>query len=167
MTSNHALKTTTTMIQSLTLAAAALVLAPQAAAATDKPTMADKASSAIDSAKQKLQLATLCDSCARVESTKVDRRKGKGSGIGAVGGAVAGGVVGNKTTDSTVGTVGGAAVGGLLGNEIEKRVKRTKVWVTTVTMKDGSTRKFEADSDPKWTAGTVVEVGADNKLKKH
>jgi len=147
--------------------AAALAWAPLAAFAVDKPSATDKAASAVAAMKEKAKLATLCDSCAVVEGTRTEKRKGKASGVGAVGGAVAGGVVGNKTTDSTIGTVGGAAVGGLLGNEIEKRVKRTKVWITTVTMKDGSQRKFEAADDPKWTAGTVVEVGTDGQLKKH
>jgi outer membrane lipoprotein SlyB len=147
--------------------AAVLALTPLSALAADKPSAMDKAESAVAGMKQKARLATLCDHCAVVDSTRSEKRKGKASGVGAVGGAVAGGVVGNKTTDSTIGTVGGAAVGGLLGNEIEKRVKRTRVWITTVTMKDGSQRKFEAANDPKWTAGTVVEVGTDGHLTKH
>jgi outer membrane lipoprotein SlyB len=134
-------------------------------AADGKPNMADKAASAAAALKEKAKLATICADCAVVEGTKRETRKGDASGIGAIGGAVAGGVVGNKTTDSTLGTVGGAAVGGVLGHQIEKRVKRTKVWVTTVTMKDGSTRKFEADKDPKWAVGSVVEV-KDGKLAK-
>ena len=125
-----------------------------------------KPASAVASMKEKARLAMLCDDCAVVDSTRTEKRKGKASGVGAIGGAVAGGVVGNKTTDSTIGTVGGAAVGGLLGNEIEKRVKRHKVWITTVTMKDGSHRNFEAANDPQWAAGTVVEVGTDGQLKK-
>jgi outer membrane lipoprotein SlyB len=146
----------------------ALWIAPLAAFAADsKPAVIDKASSAVAGMKEKAKLATLCDSCAVVDSTRVDKRKGKARGVGAVGGAVAGGVVGNKTTDSTIGTVGGAAVGGLLGNEIEKRVKRHKVWITTVTMKDGSKRDFEAANDPQWAVGAVVEVGTDGQLKKH
>jgi outer membrane lipoprotein SlyB len=146
----------------------ALWIAPLAAFAADsKPAVIDKASSAVAGMKEKAKLATLCDSCAVVDSTRVDKRKGKARGVGAVGGAVAGGVVGNKTTDSSIGTVGGAAVGGLLGNEIEKRVKRHKVWITTVTMKDGSKRDFEAANDPQWAVGAVVEVGTDGQLKKH
>ena len=114
-----------------------------------------------------VRLSTLCGNCAVVKVTQVERRKGDASGMGAVGGAVAGGVVGNKTTDGgTLGTLGGAAVGGLLGNEIEKRVKRQKVWVTTVTQKDGSTRRFEAGADPGFKAGSVVEIDADNRLKR-
>jgi outer membrane lipoprotein SlyB len=151
--------------QALALAAI-LAGAPLAAVAADKPSLGDKAASAVASMKEKAKLATICEQCAVVEGTKRETRKGDASGVGAVGGAVVGGVVGKKATDSTVGTVGGAAVGGVLGHQIEKRIKRTKVYVTTVTMKDGSTRKFEAENDPKWAAGTVVEVGTDGKLKK-
>ena len=148
------------MNRTLALAlAAACIAAPLAAAAADKPGM-------VDSLKEKAKLATICDQCAIVQGTKRETRKGDASGVGAVGGAVAGGVIGNKTTDSTIGTVGGAAVGGVIGHQIEKRVKREKVYVTTVTMKDGSSRKFEVKDDPKWTVGSVVEV-RDGKLKKH
>jgi osmotically inducible lipoprotein OsmB len=38
-----------------------------------------------------------------------------------VGGAAAGGVIGNEATDhSTVGTVGGAVAGGVIGHELGK-----------------------------------------------
>jgi uncharacterized protein YcfJ len=114
-----------------------------------------------------VKLSGLCATCGVVTEVKTEKRKGKASGVGAVGGAVAGGVIGNKTTDSTLGTVGGAAVGGLLGNEIEKRVKKRTVWVSSVTMKDGSVKRFDAESDPGWKAGTVVEVTADNHLQRH
>jgi outer membrane lipoprotein SlyB len=156
-----------TRIHSIALAVA-LATAGLSAQAQDKaqPSIADKAKAAAAEVKQSIAQATLCDACGTVSEVKTEKRKGKGSGVGAVGGAVAGGVVGNKTTDSTIGTVGGAAVGGLLGNEIEKRVKRRTVWVTSVKMKDGSTKRFEAEADPGWKAGDVLEVGADNKPKK-
>ena len=121
---------------------------------------------AVPSTVQGVRLATLCASCGVVSETRVEKRKGKASGIGAVGGAVAGGVIGNKTTDGgALGTVGGAAVGGLLGNAIEKQIKKHKVWVTTVTLKNGSTRKVEADADPGFKLGAVVDVAADGQLK--
>jgi outer membrane lipoprotein SlyB len=153
------------MNRSPVLILVAALAAPLMAAAADAPAVADRAAAAAADLKLKARLATLCSDCAIVQRTRRETRKGDASGVGAIGGAVAGGVVGNKTTDSTIGTVGGAAVGGLLGHQIEKRVKRTKVYVTTVTMKDGSTRKFETENDPKWGVGTVVEV-ADGKLKR-
>ena len=46
---------------------------------------------------------------------------------GTVGGAVAGGVVGNAVTGgSTIGTVGGAVVGGVVGNEAGERYDEKK-----------------------------------------
>ena len=111
------------------------------------------------------QLAAMCADCGMVTANKVDKRKGDAKGVGAVGGAVAGGVIGNKMGDSTAATVGGAAVGGLLGHEIEKRAKRYKVWVTTVTLKDGSTRKFESRSDPQHKLGQVLKVQGDQLVK--
>jgi len=141
----------------------AMLFSIASAQAADKPAAAPAATKAV----QGVRLASLCATCAVVSEVRVEKRKGKASGVGAVGGAVAGGVVGNKATDGgTLGTVGGAAVGGLLGNAIEKQIKKHNVWVTTVTQKDGSTRKFEAEADPGWKVGAVVEVGADNQLKK-
>ena len=127
---------------------------------------AGAANQAVPAKAHGVKLTTLCASCAVVNETHTEKRKGKASGVGAVGGAVAGGVVGNKATDGgTLGTVGGAAVGGLLGNAIEKQVKKHTVWVTSVTLKDGSTKKFEAGAAPGWKAGQVVEVSADGQLK--
>ena len=114
-----------------------------------------------------VKLAKICDTCGVVTAVGQETRKGKASGAGAVGGAVVGGVVGNKATDGgALGTVGGAAVGGLLGNAIEKQVKKHKVWATSVTMKDGTVKKFDSEAQPAWKAGAVVEVGADGALKK-
>ena len=88
-------------------------------------------------------------------------RKGKPSGVGAVGGAVAGGVVGNqfghgngKAAMTALGVVGGAVA----GNEIEKNVKKTTVWITTVTFKDGTQKRYERNSDPGLRAGDVVTI---------
>ncbi len=132
----------------LALAGAVLALANVGVAAADKSL----------SVVQGVRLSSLCSDCAVVSSVKRETLKGKGNGVGAIGGAVAGGVVGNKTTDSTVGTVGGAAVGGLLGIEIEKRAKRTKVWTTRVTLRDGSRKRFDSEDRPSWQAGSVVEL---------
>lgn len=114
-----------------------------------------------DAAARKAALAKLCASCAIVQSVKTETRKGKSSGLGIVGGAVAGGVLGNQVgggAGKTIATFGGAVGGGLLGNEVEKHIKRYTVWITTVTMKDGSARRFEADADPRFRPGDVVSA---------
>ena len=105
--------------------------------------------------------AKLCASCGRVSSVKTEQRKGKASGVGAVGGAVAGGVVGHQLgggSGKTLTTVGGAAAGALLGNELEKQTKKHTVWITAVTMKDGSHKTFESEANPALKAGDVVMV---------
>ncbi len=111
------------------------------------------------SAPSARQLTALCDTCAIVGGVKTENRKGKASGVGAVGGAVAGGVVGHKVGNGgIVGTGVGAVAGGLLGNAIEKRVGRHKVWVTTVTLRDGKTQKFDSAADPHWKSGEIVRI---------
>ncbi len=120
---------------------------------------------AASSAKTKMvhgvELSSLCRGCAVVSREHTETRKGKASGVGAVGGAVAGGVIGNQFghgNGKAAMTVLGAVGGGVAGNEIEKNVKKYTVWVTTVTFKDGTQKRFERTSDPGLRAGDVVTV---------
>ena len=140
------------------LAAALLALSASSASFAAEPAQATRAASS-------KQLASLCNECRLVSSVNTEKRKGKASGVGIAGGAVVGGVVGNKVGDSTLATVGGAVLGGVLGNEAEKRIKRHTVWVVTTTARDGSTHKNEFDHDPQMKAGDVV-VADGNGLKK-
>ena len=113
------------------------------------------------SAPSRATLAKLCSDCAIVRAVRTETRKGKPSGLGIVGGAVAGGALGNQIghgSGRTIATLGGAVGGGLLGNEVEKNVRKTTVWITTVTMKDGGVRHFEATNDPHLRAGDVVHA---------
>ncbi len=112
--------------------------------------------SKVTAAPTSKQLAALCAECRLVSAVTTEKRKGKASGVGIAGGAVAGGVIGSKVGDSTLATVGGAVVGGVLGNEAEKRIKRHTVWVVTSSARDGSTAKHEFDQDPQLKAGDVV-----------
>ncbi len=108
-----------------------------------------------------VELASLCKGCAVVSKEQTETRKGQASGVGAVGGAVAGGVVGNQFghgNGKAAMTVLGAVGGGLAGNEIEKNVKKHTVWITTVTFKDGSTKRYERNTDPSLRAGDVVKI---------
>jgi outer membrane lipoprotein SlyB len=102
-----------------------------------------------------------CDDCAHVDAVRHEKRKGQGGAVGVVGGAVVGGLLGNqigKGTGNTLATVGGAVAGGFAGNEMQKHVSSKTVWVTRVTLRDGSTRSFEQDQQPAWKAGSVVKV---------
>lgn len=105
------------------------------------------------------QLSRLCDGCAWVQQVRTETRKGSGSGVGAVGGAVVGGLLGNRVgggTGKKLATVGGAVAGGYAGNEVEKNAKKRTVWVVTLVNKDGSQRSTELGADPQLKAGDTV-----------
>lgn len=115
-----------------------------------------------------MQLAKLCNGCSWVAEVKSQERKGEGSGLGAVGGAVVGGLLGNQVgggTGKKIATVGGAVAGGYAGNEIEKRSKSYRVWVVTLIDKDGRSRRHEQRSDPQLRSGDSV-VLKDGRLER-
>lgn len=105
--------------------------------------------------------ASECRDCGTVQAVKLEKRKGEGGAVGIVGGAVAGGLIGNqfgKGDGKTLATVGGAVAGGFVGNEVQKRVTTKDVWITQVKMRDGSLRTFEHEAQPGWKTGQVVKV---------
>jgi outer membrane lipoprotein SlyB len=102
-----------------------------------------------------------CAECGVIESVREVDAKGKGSGLGAVGGGVVGGLLGNqvgagrgKDVMTVVGVVGGA----FAGNEVEKRVKTSKSYQITVRFSDGSSRVISEASLPAWRTGDRVKV---------
>lgn len=102
-----------------------------------------------------------CADCGTVQQVRKEKRKGEGGAVGIVGGAVAGGLIGNqfgKGNGRTLATVGGAVAGGFAGNEVQKHVTSKEVFVTTVRMQDGTVRSFEQEKAPAWKAGSVVRV---------
>jgi outer membrane lipoprotein SlyB len=107
------------------------------------------------------QVAALCETCGIVKELRSEKRKGKGGALGIIGGAVAGGVLGNQVgngTGKTVATVGGAVGGAILGNEIQKRANRKTVHITSIQMKDGSVRTYESEAAPTWAVGNSVKL---------
>jgi outer membrane lipoprotein SlyB len=144
-------------------AVAAAALAMPAAYATD--TAANGTPKIVHGVK----LSSVCDACGVVTDVHTETRKGKATGVGVVGGAVVGGLIGNqmgggsgKTATTAIGAVGG----GIAGNEIEKNVKKHTVWVTSVTFKDGSKHKYERASDPGLKAGEVVKLENGHPVKR-
>jgi uncharacterized protein YcfJ len=115
-----------------------------------------------------VRLASICKACGVVSNAYTETRKGKASGVGAVGGAVVGGVVGHQFgggNGKTAMTALGAVGGGLAGNEIEKDMKKYTVWVTTVTFKDGTRRIYERTNNPGLKAGDVVKLSNGQPVK--
>ncbi len=102
-----------------------------------------------------------CAECGVIESVREVDTKGKTSGLGGVGGAVVGGLLGSQVgggRGKDVMTVAGAVGGAVAGNEIEKRVKSTKSYQITVRLDDGSTREFTESPPPTWRAGDKVRI---------
>lgn len=110
----------------------------------------------------------VCSNCGVVVSVNEVEVKGKGSGLGAVAGGVAGGLLGNqvgKGSGRDIATVVGAFGGVIAGNEIEKNVKKTKVYDVTVKMENGTERVLRHNTNPNFTAGDKVRVVDDLAVK--
>jgi len=102
-----------------------------------------------------------CTDCGQIESIREVVTRGEGSGLGAVGGAVVGGALGNQIgagRGKDLATVAGAVGGAVAGNEIEKRAKSTKSYAITVRLDDGSSRVINETNPPTWRPGDQVKV---------
>lgn len=103
----------------------------------------------------------VCSDCGIVEATRETTVRGDGSGLGAVGGAVVGGLLGNQVGGGhgrEAMTVVGAIGGALAGNQIEKQAKATHSYETTVRMNDGSMRAVVQATQPAWRNGDHVRI---------
>ena len=106
------------------------------------------------------QRAAVCTQCGVIEGVREIQQKGDGTGLGAVGGAVVGGALGNqvgKGNGRTAMTVLGAIGGGVAGNEVEKRMRSETVYEVQVRMDDGSVRTVTQKTAPTPGARVVVE----------
>jgi outer membrane lipoprotein SlyB len=100
-----------------------------------------------------------------VESVREVEQAGDAKGIGAVGGGVAGAVLGHNIGDhNKLVTILGAAGGALLGNHIEKQARATKHWEMTVRFDDGTTQTITSEAAPFWHQGDRVRL-LDGKLQ--
>ncbi|ODP33999.1 glycine zipper 2TM domain-containing protein [Pandoraea sp. ISTKB] len=128
--------------------------APQRAPAT-QPSYAQQ------TAAPTQQQAATCSTCGTVQSVQPIRTEGHATGLGAVGGAVAGGLLGNQFgagNGRTAMTVVGALGGGLAGNEVEKRVRSDTVYRVYVRMDTGKTRYWTYQSAPGVQPGDRVRL---------
>ena len=89
-----------------------------------------------------------------------------GPGIGAIGGAIAGGVLGNQVGSGTgraAATVGGAVAGGVIGHQVEQRVRGGQANANTqyrfrVRMDDGSYQTYTQERHDNIRVGDRVRV---------
>ena len=102
-----------------------------------------------------------CASCGNVESVRAIKQRAQGSGLGAAGGAVLGGLLGNQIGGGhgrQLATVAGAVGGAVVGNQVEGNMKATTSYEIKVRLDDGSARTFHQNSEPRWAAGDRVKV---------
>ena len=134
--------------------------APVQAASTAKPA-APKTQTPPVQVANNAPVKARCAECGVIESVREVQHQGQSTLLGTVGGAVVGGLLGNQVGSGrgkTAATVAGAVGGTIAGNEIEKRVKSTKGYESTVRFEDGSSRVISAASAPTWRTGDRVKV---------
>jgi len=106
-------------------------------------------------------VAAICRTCGHVTSIQEQREEGHGTGIGAAGGAVAGGLVGHAFgggNGRVATTLLGALGGGLAGNTVERHVRSTTSYRVNVRMEDGTYREFHYANVPPVSDGERVRV---------
>ena len=105
--------------------------------------------------------APVCRDCGVIENIEAIQQKGEGSGLGAVGGAILGGVLGHQVGEGSgkqIARIGGAVLGGFAGNEAERRYRTISHYQITVRLDDGSRRVIEQQSAPAWHEGDAVRI---------
>ncbi|WP_051294009.1 glycine zipper 2TM domain-containing protein [Pseudoduganella violaceinigra] len=101
-----------------------------------------------------------CHSCGVVESVRTVTQRGEGSGLGAAGGAIVGGLLGHQVGGGNgrkLATVAGAVGGAVVGNQVEGNMKSTTHYQVRVRMDDGKERTVTSGT-PNWQAGDPVTV---------
>lgn len=103
----------------------------------------------------------VCVDCGVIVSIQLINSVKPANGIGMVGGAVVGGLLGNQIgggSGKDIATVAGAVGGAVAGNEIEKRTGATQHYEITVRFDSGSSSVFRQVNVPTWQPGDHVRV---------
>lgn len=101
-----------------------------------------------------------CADCGVVVMVRMVERKGDGTGLGGVAGAI----VGREISDGRdVGTVVGAAGGAIAGHQIERHARTTKHYEVRVRMSEGNEKSVRFATRPAWKPGDRVRL-QDGKL---
>ncbi|NHZ61646.1 glycine zipper 2TM domain-containing protein [Massilia genomosp. 1] len=102
-----------------------------------------------------------CNHCGNIESVREVTQRAQGSGLGAAGGAVLGGLLGNQVGGGNgrkLATVAGAVGGAVVGNQVEGNLKATRSYEIRVRLDDGGARTFHQQSAAGWRTGDRVKV---------
>jgi uncharacterized protein YcfJ len=103
----------------------------------------------------------ICPNCGVIDNVREVEKPGEATGLGAVGGAVAGGLIGHQMGGGRgrdVMTVLGALGGGLAGHQVEKNVRKASEYQTVVRFENGGTQVFTSSTVPGWRIGDKVKV---------
>jgi outer membrane lipoprotein SlyB len=114
--------------------------------------------------------AEVCYGCGTVQAVNVVTEAGRASGVGAVSGAILGGVAGHqmgkgrgKDAMTVVGVIGGA----LAGNATEKALSKTQYYEVSVRMDDGSVQTFTFSAVPSFSTGDAVRVEGGQLVRRY
>jgi outer membrane lipoprotein SlyB len=102
-----------------------------------------------------------CSNCGNIESIRTITTRARGSGLGAAGGAVLGGLLGNQVGGGSgrqLATVAGAVGGAVVGNQVEGNARATHSYEIRVRLDDGTLRTFHQSSAPAWRTGERVRI---------
>ena len=103
----------------------------------------------------------VCNNCGVIEAIHEVNTRASGSGVGAAGGAVVGGLLGNQVGGGhgkQVATVLGAIGGAVAGNQIEGNVRATRSYNIVVRLDNGKTRTLHQSAAPNWRQGDRVRI---------
>ena len=102
-----------------------------------------------------------CSNCGRVTSVRAIKTRAQGSGVGAAGGAILGGLLGNQVGGGNgrkLATVAGAVGGAVVGNQVEGNMKATTSYEVQVHMDNGGTRTFHLQNLNGYNSGDRIKV---------
>ena len=102
-----------------------------------------------------------CSNCGRVTSVQAIKTRAQGSGVGAAGGAILGGLLGNQVGGGNgrkLATVAGAVGGAVVGNQVEGNMKATTSYEVHVRMDNGNTRTFHLQNLNGYNSGDRIKV---------
>lgn len=105
--------------------------------------------------------AKWCGNCGNIESIRTITSRGRGSGVGAVGGAVLGGILGHQVGSGrgqSLATAAGAVGGAVIGNQVEGNMHQSRSYEIRVRLDDGTLRTFHQSSPPAWHTGERVRI---------
>jgi outer membrane lipoprotein SlyB len=103
----------------------------------------------------------VCTNCGVITAVTPVTVQGKGTGLGAVAGGVAGIVIGNQIgagSGKTIAKIAGAAGGAFVGNKVEQKARAATHYEIRVHLENGTDTAVTQDSQPTLPVGAAVRV---------